>query len=467
MRLASYSCSLKILNLSYLYAMPHIPQQLLNDLSQLPHFDATAFTEAHREENKITSVRLNAFKKVDTGFETGRPVPWATNAFYLEERPSFTFDPLFHAGCYYVQEAGSMFIELALKSALDLSAPLNVLDLCAAPGGKSTLINSLINHQSLLVANEFVKSRAAVLAYNLSKWGTHNTIVTNSDPQRFSALGGIFDAMVVDAPCSGSGLFRKQPEAINEWSEDAVNQCSIRQRKILADALPCLKENGVLIYSTCSYSVQENEEIVAWLIAEQDLEFVQLPVHADWGIVDTGAGYRFYPHLTQSEGFFCAVLRKKNVENTANTRKKAAAVAAKAELTVLQPFITAAANEAVLKINNQFHLLNAAAQHFITGFEKQLYFKKAGVLMGEIKGSDLVPHHELALATALSAATSRLELDTDNALKFLRKENFALPAGSRGLHLITYRGFGIGWAKLLPNRANNYLPNELRILSRG
>lgn len=424
-----------------------------------------AFVQAHREENKITSMRFNPFKRSAPAFETAAPVAWAGNAFYLSSRPSFTFDPLFHAGCYYVQEAGSMFLEFALKHTLNLSQPLKILDLCAAPGGKSTLINSLISPESLLVSNELIASRAGILVQNLSKWGTSNTIVTGSDPQRFSALNGVFDALVIDAPCSGSGLFRKQPEAIDEWSPENVTLCCNRQKKILADALPALKEDGLLIYSTCSYSEEENETIVRWLMEEHGMTYTPLPVDPAWGIVDTGLGYRFYPHLVQSEGFFCAALTKTATAMSHSSRKKTAGdEVSKAERALLEPFFTPAADLQLFKKNNQFHLLNTAALGFLQSFEKQLYYKKAGVLAGEIKGKDLVPAHELALALCAGKTVQRVELDLENAISYLRKDNFAVPGASTGLSLITFQGLGIGWAKLLGNRVNNYLPNELRIL---
>ena len=181
------------------------------------------------------------------------------------QRPSFTFDPLFHAGTYYVQEASSMFLEQALKQSVDLSQPLRVLDLCAAPGGKSTLLQSLLNKESLLVSNDVIKSRAAILEENIVKWGAANVVVTNNDPAHFARLENYFDAIVIDAPCSGSGLFRRDPEAINEWSENNVQLCSQRQQRIVADVWPALKQNGILIYSTCSYSAEEDEAILDWM----------------------------------------------------------------------------------------------------------------------------------------------------------------------------------------------------------
>lgn len=442
----------------------NIPPTLLQSLSETNNFDEKAFVEAHREENKITSIRLNPFKKQKPDFVFKSAVLWAENSFYLTERPSFTYDPLFHAGCYYVQEAGSMFIEFALKSTVDFSQSIKVLDLCAAPGGKSTLINSLLNSESLLVANEIIRARAQVLVENLGKWGTSNTVVTNSDPQKFAALSGFFDVLVVDAPCSGSGLFRKQPEAIAEWSEDNVNQCSVRQKTILDQTLSCLKEDGILVYSTCSYSAKENEEIVDWLVNEHGMEYMALPISKDWGIVETNQGYRFYPHLTQSEGFFCAVLKKRKQSDEVYILKRNGNIdASKSERLILEPFLKNI-DSLIIKKNNQFHQLNQADSEFINAFEKQLYFKKAGCVLGEIKGTDMVPNQELAWSINQGDSIKRIDLDKENAIKFLRKENFAIDAPVKGFALITHKNFGLGWAKILPNRINNYLPNELRIL---
>ena len=444
--------------------MPNLPQQLLNSLSQLEHFNEKAFVEAHSEENKITSIRFNPFKKTELDFTLNNKVPWSENGFYINDRPSFTLDPLFHAGCYYVQEPGSMFIEFALKQTVDFNNPLKILDACAAPGGKSTLINSLINDDSLLVSNEFIKSRAGILAENLSKWGTNNTLITNNDTQKFSELNSFFDALIIDAPCSGSGLFRKQPDAIEHWSEDNVNACSVRQKKILGDLIPTLKENGVLVYSTCSYSFEENEEIVEWMQKEFALEYVALPIKKEWGIVETTGGYRFYPHLTKSEGFFCAVLRKTGEEQDASKLKRRINPEISAiESSILEPFIDKS-NKIIIKKNNLFHLLNQETLNFLLSFEKQFYFKKAGVVMGEIKGKDMVPNHELALSNALSKDITKLDLSLEQAIKYLRKENFIPESSLTGLVLVTYKNKGLGWAKILPNRINNYFPNELRIL---
>lgn len=444
--------------------MSKLPLQLLKSLNKLEHFNETDFIKAHDEENKLTSLRLNPFKKVDLDFKLDKKVLWNESGFYLKNRPYFTYDPLFHAGCYYVQEAGSMFLEFILKNTLDFNNKLRVLDVCAAPGGKSTLINSLLNGESLLVSNEIIKSRADVLAQNLSKWGTCNSIVTNGDPSRFTEIHAFFDCIVVDAPCSGSGLFRKQPDAINEWSEDSVKACGIRQKRILEDVLPALKDSGILIYSTCSYSIEENENIVESLINSHGLEYVPLTIEKQWNIIETQYGYRFYPHLTDSEGFFCAILRKAEGQQRPRTfRNKLEKSTAKSETDILSPFIKPS-NDLLIKKNTHFHLMNNEAAVFLQAFEKQFYFKKAGVLVGEIKGKDVVPSHELALSLNVSESISVLCLDKENAVKFLKKEVFFYEQNNFGLTLIEYKNYGIGWSKILNNRVNNYLPNELRVL---
>lgn len=435
---------------------------MLQSLDGLPGFHEKDFIAAHQEENRITSIRLNPFKKVELDFKLNDAVQWCTHAFYLNERPSFTHDPLFHAGCYYVQEAGSLFLEHALKSTLDLTQDLTILDLCASPGGKSTLINSLISAESLLVANDVGKPRAEILAYNLSKWGTSNTVVTNNDPQKFTSLSETFDAIVIDAPCSGSGLFRKQPDAVDHWSMDNVNLCSSRQKRILGDIIPALKENGLLFYSTCSYSVEENEEIVKWLLNEFDVEYVPIPLNPQWGIVESTLGYRFYPHLTQSEGFFLAVLRKKGLSQPINRRKAFNMELSKAEKDIFSKVVDVEKHY-FHKNGTQYHYMTQAAHVFINGSGKHLYLKKAGITLGEIKGKDLVPNHELALSNVLNNENSK-ELNLENALKFLKKEPFSSDVNLPGFSRISYKNQGLGWVKILPNRINNYLPNELRIL---
>ncbi len=445
-----------------------LPPQFLNSIKDAKGFEEKSFIEVHEKEEKITSIRLNPFKKTNLIFELNEKVQWCEDGFFLKERPSFTFDPLFHAGCYYVQEAGSMFLELAIKHSVNLSETLTVLDLCAAPGGKSTLVNSLISTESLLISNEVIKQRADILAYNLSKWGSCNTAVTNCDPSVYAKLPGVFDLIIADVPCSGSGLFRKQPDAVKEWSIDNVNLCSTRQKRIIADSIASLKENGVLIYSTCSYSTEEDEALVSWIIKEFGMEFIKLPINNEWGIIETEFGYRFYPNLAKSEGFFCAALRKKSEQETAGfkTKKTNFCSLNKKDLVYFEDKIRLNDNLVVFKFQNDYKLVNTELFRFLNSFGQNLYLKKTGVTIGELKQKDFLPHHELALSNHLHNNTPRIELTKEQALQFLRKENIHLNA-AKGIHLMSYQNQGLGWAKILDNRINNYLPKEFRILNSG
>jgi NOL1/NOP2/fmu family ribosome biogenesis protein len=339
-----------------------------------------------------------------------------------------------------------------------------VLDLCAAPGGKSTLVNSLLSEKSVLVSNELVKKRADILVQNLSRWGTANTIVTGSNPSQFSACESLFDVIIVDAPCSGSGLFRKQPEAIDEWSQNLVQMCSLRQKEILNDVLPSLSENGILLYSTCSYSEEENEMIVKWLIGEKELDYIPIDLKSEWGVIDSGMGYRFYPHLTKSEGFFCAVLRKKGGTRRKNKLLKMNDFLLKnIEKSLLSEFIDTN-NGHSLKINEQVHLVPEHLFSMFSSIRDKLYLKKLGVRLGEIKGKDLVPSQELAWFCNLGYGKVA-DLDLENALLFLKKQSFNMEASGMGLNVAKYKGHGLGWMKVLQGRINNYLPSEIRILN--
>lgn len=306
-----------------------IPDLLLQSLSNISGFDKAAFEKTHELGAQVTSVRLNAAKPSAALFPelTTTRVPWAEQGYYLSARPSFTFDPLFHGGCYYVQEASSMFLEQALVQTMDLSAPLRVLDLCAAPGGKSTHLQSLLTADSLLVSNEVIRSRVNILKDNIIKWGCRNVAVTHNDPRDFARLENYFDIIVVDAPCSGSGLFRREPEAMGEWSPDNVALCSQRQQRILADVWPALKGNGLLVYSTCSYSKEEDEDIGDWIVGSLGAEPLSLDRKEEWNIVEvcgeTGAcGYRFWPDKVQGEGFFLSCFRKRDGGLTGTLKKK-------------------------------------------------------------------------------------------------------------------------------------------------
>lgn len=451
--------------------MLQLPTDFINSISCCDGFDELAFISAH-QTNSPTSIRINPFKPAQLTFKLGNAVPWNNKGFYLEERPNFTHDILFQAGCYYVQEAGSMFIEHALTSCVDFSQTLLAFDVCASPGGKSTLLNSLLNEDSSLVANEIIKQRSEVLAQNLSKWGTCNVVVTNNDPNSFSNINDAFDIILVDAPCSGSGLFRKQHDAIDEWSLDNVSLCSQRQKRILSDIISTLKQGGTLVYSTCSYSQLENENIADWLVSEFGLVSVQIPIEKTWGIVETisdkqkAFGYRFYPDKTKSEGFFCAVLKKpSSIDNHHQIRKpkhEAFSIIKPKEKELFTNWIRNVDNHIITKFKDDYLLTNQTTLDFINK-NSNLYYKKVGTTIGSLIKNEVIPHHDLAWSIHRSPSVQIIECNPEQALLFLKKE-LQNVEGNRGWNLLTFHTFGIGWIKHLGNRINNYLPNEFRIL---
>jgi 16S rRNA C967 or C1407 C5-methylase (RsmB/RsmF family)/NOL1/NOP2/fmu family ribosome biogenesis protein len=448
------------------------PQNFLSKLSSSPGFEPENFIKAHENPDMPTSIRLNPFKI--SSIKSSNKVPWCREGYYLDSRPSFTFDPLFHAGCYYVQEASSMFIDHILHHINKDNDGIKVLDLCAAPGGKSTLINSALMSHDLLVANEIIKTRVPVLTDNLTRWGTSNTIVTNNDPKDFGRLKGFFDIILVDAPCSGSGMFRKDPAAMDEWSEANVNLCHQRQERILADVYPALKEDGYLIYSTCSYSVEENEDILDWLCTEFELESIRIPINDDWGIVESRSaqkqawGYRFYPDKVKGEGLFAACLQKKESSgDVSNTKYKDHQKANFKEIDLAKPYIKEPDNYYYFKVNDDWLAIDREHRHSLGILQQYFYIKKSGVRIGKLAGKDMIPDHELALSLAINKERFlETELDKQQAIQYLQRENITdLDTPDKGWSLMTFGGHALGWAKLLPNRINNYYPKEIRILS--
>lgn len=440
-----------------------LPAALLNSLQGLKGFDKKSFEEVHASGEQITSIRLNPFKRATIPKQQSK-VPWAEHGYYLEARPSFTFDPLFHAGCYYVQEASSMFLEQAFRWATDLSKQLRVLDLCAAPGGKSTHIQSLISKDSLLVSNEVIRSRAAVLKDNIVKWGSPNVVVTNNDPKDFARLKNYFDVIVVDAPCSGSGLFRRDPDAIAEWSENNVQLCSQRQQRILADVWPALKNEGILIYSTCSYSRQEDEDIVSWLKTAFSLTPLKLPFDPEWGITLSDGCYRFWPDKVKGEGFFIACFQKKEGDEfvAAKIKSRPEPITNK-ESTIINNWVRPDGLSFVRHAETVYAWPKVLYNDFnlLLGQLRVIY---SGVLTGVLMRDKLVPDHALAMSGICSASVGKIELTYEEAIKYLQRKELRLDTQVKGWYLAAFQGHPLGWINILPNRINNYYPKELRIL---
>ena len=457
--------------------MPHaLPLELLDSLQRIKGFDEAAFIAAHTIENQITSIRVNPAKSsnsVNSTLLSAEKIPWCTNGYYLQERPSFTLDPNFHAGAYYVQEASSMFLETVMKQTIDLNASLKVLDLCAAPGGKSTLIQSLISTDSFLVSNEVIKTRVNILAENITKWGAANVVVTNNDPKDFQRLSNYFDVIVVDAPCSGSGLFRKDNEAISEWSMDNVALCSQRQQRILADVISSLKPGGVLIYSTCSYSEVENENIAKWLTKENTFESCKINFQENWGIVETAKnnvyGYRFYPDKIKGEGFFIAAFKKNEDSNAQKLKQKPInqkSTVTKSQFEYLSKWINPKLDIEYFNWKNEVIALPYILLQEMANLQSALYIKKIGVNIGSAIRNELIPSHELAVSTLLSPDVEKINLQLEDALQFLRLQHFELTDTKPGWKLIVYNELPLGFIKSMSNRFNNYYPREWRIFNK-
>ena len=453
-----------------------IPEALISSLKGVKGFDEKSFIQIHESGQQVVSIRINPakFDIQHCTFDIDEAVPWSSSGYYLKERPSFTTDPLFHAGAYYVQEASSMFLEEAIRQTCDLSQPIRVLDLCAAPGGKSTLIQSVISDESLLVSNELIKSRVNILAENMTKWGAANVVVTNNDPSHFKRLPAFFDLIVVDAPCSGSGLFRKDPAAVNEWSINNVELCCQRQQKILADIMQSLKPRGILIYSTCSYSLKEDEDIEDWLVENYSINNTRLTIKEEWGIVETVSdkhkcyGYRCYPDKLKGEGFFITVFKKGDeLTDTKEfkSRPKPALINKQAEA-LLTNYLLHPEKYRFVLWQDEVLAFPAILYDAILVLQSALYLKKAGVKMGGLIRNELIPHHEWAISSIASHQLPSIEVDKETALQYLRRNEINLESNTSGWARITYRKFPLGLVKVLPGRTNNYYPKEWRILNK-
>jgi NOL1/NOP2/fmu family ribosome biogenesis protein len=362
-----------------------------------------------------------------------------------------------------------MFLEQAIRQLCPAGTALKALDLCASPGGKSTHLQSLLSADSLLVSNEVIRSRAAVLKDNIIKWGAANVVVTNNDPSDFVVLDSFFDLMVVDAPCSGSGLFRRDPAAVEEWSLNNVQLCSQRQQRILADCWPALKEEGILVYSTCSYSREEDEEIMDWIQKELGAENHALVIAPEWGILETispegNKGYRFWPDKVKGEGFFLCCFRKTSGETgTKFKNRKQPEQAGRSEKEMTSHWMVTEGRSLIKHQQTVYAWPEAQYSDYACLLEKMrvLY---SGVKAGELMRDKLVPDHALAMSGLLNSSVRRIELAREDAIRYLQRKDIRLENESPGWALACFTGKTLGWLNILPGRVNNYYPKELRIL---
>lgn len=470
----------------------------LNKMATLPK-DFTAYTrqlmgeELYQQlEEGLTSgetpvsIRINPFKCKEDVKNLGTPIPWCPETGrYLGSRPNFTFDPLLHAGMYYVQEASSMMVDLAVRQLVH--KPVMMLDLCAAPGGKSTALRAALPKGSLLFSNEPMRTRSQILAENIQKFGHPDMIVTNNYPADYKKSKLQFDIILTDVPCSGEGMFRKDEGAIKEWSLQNVENCWKLQREIVSDIWHCLKPGGILIYSTCTFNAHEDEENVAWIAQELGADFIRLDIQEDWNITgnlidDTNPVYRFLPGKTKGEGLFLAVLRKKgegdkeemNIHEEKRKKKETKKDKRNAQknnqskaTAIPTGWLTTEKEYEPSLIADSLYAIPTEWKDIYDKAQKSLRIIHAGIKLGTNKGKDLIPDQSLALSTELEKEHfAKVELSYEDAIRFLRKEAVNLPDDTpRGYVLVTYKQMPLGWEKNIGNRANNLYPQEWKIKS--
>jgi 16S rRNA C967 or C1407 C5-methylase (RsmB/RsmF family)/NOL1/NOP2/fmu family ribosome biogenesis protein len=436
------------------------PDAFLENMKSMLGDDFPEFIKGLSEPAPV-SLRLNPLKRVEK-FESCEKVPWCEEGRYLSGRPSFTFDPLFHAGCYYVQEASSMYIEQVFKQCFKVDAPLTILDLCAAPGGKSTHLSSLMPQGSILVCNELIPSRNKILRQNLFRWGSADVMVTQNESKDFLPLEGCFDLVLVDAPCSGEGLFRRDPDAAKEWSREAVVHCAHRQSLILDDAWKLLRPGGVLIYCTCTYERSENEKQIENLLLKEHASLIT-PEHSFEGVLQSGPGLRFYPAYIRGEGFFISALRKSEGREFVYKRTgKPKAVNRQHDIT--GKYIKDAENFVTYIRDQTVYAIPQNMMPLFEFMEKTLYIRHCGIRVGEIKGTDFQPSHDLALSVCLRSEVPAFDFVYEDAIKYLRCESVSCKGAPKGWMLATFENFALGWIKVIDSRVNNYFPKDWRIL---
>lgn len=444
-----------------------LPREFLTQLQQLLPDEWQALADAITSTEPSVSVRVNVRRGVDVP-SGAQKVPWCPAGFYCPQRPAFTFDPDLHSGRYYVQDASSMFIHHVLRT-LAGDSPVRYLDLCAAPGGKTTAAIDALPDQSLVVANEIVSARARILYGNVVRWGYPGAMVTNAAPKAFAKLTNAFDIIAADVPCSGEGMMRKDDEAVQQWTPTLVNECAERQRAIIDDVWPALRPGGLLIYSTCTYNREENELMVEHIMRRYGATPINVPVDPAWGIMPAIASevpaYRFMPHRTRGEGLFMAVLRKPEQET--RSKKQSAPTASRKQPQYPQAvqwlerpddFVITMHDDTLVAVPRPW-------QELVQRLRDTLPVLLGGVTLATAKGKKLVPDHCLAQSTALRReAFATCEVDYATALRYLRGEAITIDAPA-GYTLITHRKAPLGWVNNLGNRANNLYPKPLRILS--
>lgn len=446
-----------------------LPFDFIEQMRPVLGGELDAFLRSLQTERE-TSVRLNdkvPFEALSVLHDAGmEEVPWCPDGYYLKRRPQFTLDPLMHAGCYYVQEASSMFLDEVLAQFVRPDSI--VLDMCGAPGGKATLISQFLNEEGLLITNEVVRQRVFILSENIQKWGNGNAVVTHNQARDFGDKAeNLFDCVLVDAPCSGEGLFRKDEGAVDEWSLRNVQMCAERQRDILRYVWPALKPGGILIYSTCTYNPSEDEDNALFIRDTLGADVLKVDIDPAWNItLSARAGYHFYPHKTRGEGFYLCVFRKREAPFTPFRAKAEKTRGSKTvdELGELQSWLQHPERWSIRQSDRFTEAYPTRHKELVDWLSTHFTCVSTGFGIGELRGKHVAPQHSLSMLKDFrKEAFPQVELSLEMALAFLRSEALILPDQPSGYLLMTYQGVPLGFVKNIGNHSNNLYPNEWRI----
>ena len=440
--------------------IPPLPGGFLESLAPLLKEEAQDFLYSY-EQPYHRGLRLNPGKIPADGVELFVPgiladVPWEPLGSYLTLDSTAGLHPLHEAGAYYLQEPSAM----AAVAALDPRPGEWVLDLCAAPGGKSSQIAARMKGQGVLVSNEIVPSRAQILSRNLERLGVTNALVTCENPAKLAAKWpGRFDRVLADAPCSGEGMFRRHPEARLEWTPQAPEACARRQGEVLRNAAQLVRPGGILCYSTCTFNVKENEGVIRDFMNENS-EFHLIPFMLSEELSGKNGMLRLWPHKIAGEGHFVALLQRRGEGGHVDAGKAALPPPSREVLAVYREFCKAALGRSGPEPNGMFAGRLVAAPEFadVSG----LKVLRAGMHLGEAKGKHFIPDHAWAMAAMPPEGAKCLQLSLSEAELYLRGEVLPAPLGAWGWVLIQFAGLSLGWGKVSEGRVQNHYPKGLR-----
>ncbi len=447
--------------------MENLPKEFVQRMEIQLGSEADDFFNALSQPSP-SSIRFNHFKG-RSSFENLSNIPWCENGYYLDARPRFHLDPHWHGGAYYVQEPSSMILDEVIRQlVLDQKAKI-WLDVCAAPGGKTGILAKHLDPSDILIANEVVPQRKTILWENLVKGGYVNTMIMGEQPSAFNEA--FADVILIDAPCAGEGMMRKEPEAIHQWSQGLVHSCSLLQKKIVHDTIRSLKSDGYLIYSTCSYSLEENIYNISDFIETYDLKAIPLEFPEAWGITTMehkGAiGYQLYPHKVKGEGLFIAVLQNQSTFHNATSGNKKQSSEFNSAPASFNGVLNGTSNWKFRKNDETNSLVTAAAEEKAN--EVLQKFPKAEIVgnAGQFKGKDFIPSHFLAMAGIQNSEFTQIDLDLNGALDYLeRSTSMASPENKNGWYSTTYENTILGWMKLTSQGWKNHYPLNWRLRSR-